>query len=247
MEKELQKLVNLFSNKFITIIYCESKKCDFIVNVKVPIRLDPDLNYKIGLIWLTCYNTIYNITNENNSYTIDNVVKKFEPGAHEISNINKLFGGDNKSEKLLPDQKIGVFVDVSTSKCIMKIKEGSVLKFDEKSFFHTILGFKKGEYKSGEHKSDNIIQITNITSMNVECDIVDGSYINGEKTNILYSWPSFTVDIGYKFLEKPNPITYLPVIRKLIDSIHIRIIDNNGNLINFNGETISINLELTQV
>ena len=48
-------------------------------------------------------------------------------------------------------------------------------------------------------------------------------------------------------IERMNPPKYLPVSRKVIDSIHIRIIDQDGDLISFNGEEITMWLDLKQV
>ena len=130
------------------------------------------------------------------------------------------------------------------------VKPNYTLKFDEKSFFHTVLGFaadKKGEYKTGNYISHNIINITSISTINIECDCIQGSYLNGEHTNILYSFPSNTVPTGYKFIERMNPPIYLPLTRKYLDRINFKISDDKGNLIDFNNEYITMYLHLKQV
>jgi len=54
--------------------------------------------------------------------------------------------------------------------------------------------------------------------------------------------------VGYKIVERISHPIYLPVIKtSSISLITIRIVDEEGELINFNGEEISLALELKQV
>lgn len=237
MEQQLQKLNNLFSSKFSTTITANSNKSNFEIRFPIPLILDNNLNYELGLSWFSCYNTIFNITNENNKYNIDDKQFKIVPGANEIKEINNMLNSDVLEIKPY----------LNTSKCLLIIKKDSILKFNDKSFFHTVLGFEVKDYIKGSHISKDIIQITNISTINIICDLIDGSYNNGVQSNILYSFPVNTVPFGYKLIERMYNPAYLPVTRKMIDNIRIKIEDENGNEINFNGEEISIYLHLRQV
>ena len=65
--------------------------------------------------------------------------------------------------------------------------------------------------------------------------------------NILYTFPAYTVPVGYKIIERISFPIYLPVRLKSISSIRVRIIDEDGKLINFNNEEVAMVLELRQV
>lgn len=52
-------------------------------------------------------------------------------------------------------------------------------------------------------------------------------------------WPQ-----GYKIVEVPANVIYLPVNAKRLSSITLKITDQEGNLVNFRGETITIRLHL---
>ena len=120
-----------------------------------------------------------------------------------------------------------------------------------------LLGFTNLKYLAGEHLSENIINISNITDINIECDQIEGGYVDMGNTNssvphlttsnIIYSFPSYTVPFGYKIIERMNPPIYFPILTKTISKMRLRILDQNGNLISFNGERISMYLHLRQV
>ena len=219
MEEELKKLVNISSTKYSTTFYCESDKSDFYIDFNYPIDLDNNLNYEMALLWFCTYNTIFNITKENNKYTLNNTKKQINPGAYKTITV--------LADILKPE--IEISIDEPTSKCLMNIKPGNSLKFHDKSFFHKMLGFsvKGGQspgealYKEGKHTSENIIQITNIDSINIYVDCVNGTYIDGNSTNIIYSFPSFTVPSGYKLFERQIFPIYYPVNRRHLNRINI--------------------------
>ena len=55
------------------------------------------------------------------------------------------------------------------------------VRFDEKSFFSSILGFNPNwDYKHNkEYISQKIIKLSTIDKFNLKCYVVDGSVVNG--------------------------------------------------------------------
>ena len=64
------------------------------------------------------------------------------------------------------------------------------LRFDQTSFFHTLLGFTPyWDYKpSNVYTSDKILNLNSVNKIHLKCDIIDGSVINGVRQPILYSF-----------------------------------------------------------
>ena len=73
------------------------------------------------------------------------------------------------------------------------------LRFDERSFFHTLLGFTPyWDYKPpGVYTSDKILNLNTVNKIHLKCDVIDGSVVDGVRQPILYS---FVLDKkpGYK-------------------------------------------------
>ena len=83
------------------------------------------------------------------------------------------------------------------------------LRFDERSFFHTLLGFTPyWDYKPpGVYTSDKILKLNTINKIHLKCDVIDGSAVDGVRKPILYS---FVLDKkpGYKVFCESETIHY---------------------------------------
>ena len=91
------------------------------------------------------------------------------------------------------------------------------LRFVEKSFFNTLLGFVPyWEYKptnaihadsNGVYSNNKILYIKKVIKIHLKCDVIDGSVSDGIRQPILFS---FALDkpSGYKLLCKPESIQY---------------------------------------
>ena len=82
-----------------------------------------------------------------------------------------------------------------------------------------------------------------VNSIYVNCDLITNSYINGVPAPVIYSFfPN--VAPGYKVVEKPYNLIYLPVNKTFIDSVTVWLTDQNGNILNFKDQEISIRFSL---
>ena len=84
-----------------------------------------------------------------------------------------------------------------------------------------------------------MVNILTINSILVNIDIISGSYVNGSTQPTCYS---FFPDIspGYKIIENPHNLRYLPLTSDTIHSMTIWITDQNGNELNLRGENLSM-------
>ena len=143
-------------------------------------------------------------------------------------------------------RKIGISLqlsfDESTLKC--KVKCSVKLMFNVTESIHELLGFNDNTIEPNtEQVSDKIITISKLNTISVECDIVSGSYMNGIRGHSLYEFAP-AVKAGYKIIEVPKHVIYLPVNRRIISSIQIRIVDQDGCPIDFRGEKITCRIHI---
>jgi len=94
-----------------------------------------------------------------------------------------------------------------------------------------ILGFNSAVYTAAYHESENVVNIMNINSILVNIGIITGSYVNGRMQPVIYSFfPN--VSPGYKIVEKPPHLKYLPVTLDTVANLRTYITDQDGNLLN---------------
>ena len=143
----------------------------------VPLELDPTFNYEQGIIFFTVYNTIFNINGSDHGNNVFLYKEKKEdqwktwivtPGAYELKNL------DNYLKTVFPD-KIKLEPELTSSKCKMTTK--LFIDFYHQNSFAKLLGFDPAEYNPAIHTSQNKINISNINTINIECDLVQGVFI----------------------------------------------------------------------
>lgn len=110
-----------------------------------------------------------------------------------------------------------------------------------------LLGFSSIILKPNKiHISSSPVKILKFNVLRIECNITSGAYINNKKVHTIHEFFP-TVPPGFKIVKVPAKIIYLPIFVKSIDQIQLKIVDENGNLVNFRGETITIRLHLKEV
>ena len=69
-------------------------------------------------------------------------------------------------------------------------------------------------------------------------DIIGGSYVNGTTKNTIYSFfPK--VSPGYKIIESPVNLVYLPLLIDTIGNLNLSITDQDDNLLNLRNKKIN--------
>ena len=86
---------------------------------------------------------------------------------------------------------IDIEFDDITMKTKLNVRSGIIaMKFDEKYFFSSVWGFKPHwDYKHyKEYISQKIINLNTIDKIQLKCDVIDGSVVNGIRQPILFSF-----------------------------------------------------------
>ena len=129
----------------------------------------------------------------------------------------------------------------------MKIKlvgrPGNIaIRFDEKSFFKTILGFNHGwDFKRyNEYISQKIVNLNTATKKHLKTDVIDVA--DGLWQPIFFS---FVLDklSGYKVFCEPETIHYKKIDRSALKTITFFKEKNDHEEVIFNGKTLTVTLK----
>ena len=209
----------------------------------LPIDLHPDKNYVLGLVDLLTFNSIPNIDVGNNKFYIDNKDEAvvLPTGSYEIEDIEKYL------RKALSSSETFISIKPNNNTLRSIIKCTRQIDFRPQDSIGALLGFQPRVLAANiAHSSDLPVTILKINSLRVECNITSGAYINDRRAHTIHEFfPA--VPPGYKIIEVPSHVIYLPITVKSIDHIQLRIVDQDGCLVNFRGEIITIRLHLKQI
>lgn len=143
---------------------------------------------------------------------------------------------------------VHISYDKNTARTSIKIEDNKVkVDFTQPNSIRNILGFGSVVIGSGQtHIGEYPINITTINAVRIECNIATGSFINSKSSHTLHEfYPE--VASGYKINETPRNLIYLPIVDRTIRTLHCDIVDQNNNLIDFQGETITCRIHIKKV
>ena len=95
-----------------------------------------------------------------------------------------------------------------------------VIKFDQNSFFSTILGFTSAwdDKHYNDYTSQKIVNLNITNKRHLKCDVIDSSVVNGLRQSILYS---FVPDKkpGFEFFCDPETVHYKKVNKNVWNTV----------------------------
>ena len=181
---------------------------------------------------------------------------ELDPGNYAIEDIQKAVHSLGNHEGSLKIE----YDELNKKVKLILTRFGSTfetLRFDEKSFFHTLLGFDPyWDYKPtnanhadvpGVYTSDKIIlNLNKINKIPLKCDIIDGSIQDGVRQPIIFS---FILDkpAGYKVFCEPETIHYKKVNKSVLNTITFYLEDDKNEEVNFNGEMLTFTLQMIKI
>jgi hypothetical protein len=223
------------------------------VTVHDNLQLDPKKSYEIALLSLDTYNSVPNIIESKNNilnYSTDDgetwKTIALNTGAYELQGINNeikrqlIVNGDDESA-------INITANISRLTAIVNIEDPNYkVDFGVDNSIGSVLGFGKTIVGFGYNESSSIVNIMPVNSILVNIDIIMGSYVNGFPSPTLYCFHP-NVSPGFKIVERPNPaLIYYPLSRHDISRMRVWLTSENGELIDFRNETITIRIHLRE-
>lgn len=164
-------------------------------------------------------------------------VHEIPPGSYELKDLISVLR--TKEPGIL------ITVDKNSTKCTIENTMNKLfVDFTKDGSIRNILGFKS-KVINPKTKSigDRPVNITELNAIRIDCSIATGSYMNGKSSrNIHEFYPA--VASGYKIVEVPKNLIYVPVVGHTIHTLRLNITDQEGNLIDFRGETITCRIHI---
>ena len=182
-------------------------------------------------------------------YNSSFITYELEPGTYTFKDISEALFNIIQFEYPGPSNVIDIEYDDITMKTKLVVREGIIgIRFDEKSFFCTILGFtSEWDYKHyNKYISQKIVNLSNTNKIHLKCDCIDGNFQDGIRQPILFS---FVLDkpAGYKVFCEPESIHYKKLNKSVLDTITFYLEDDNNEEVDFNQETLTFTLQMIKI
>ena len=143
-------------------------------------------------------------------YNSSFIFYELTPGIYTSKDLSEALFNIHQTENLEPSNVIVIAFDDITRKTKLVVKSGIIaIRFDEKSFFSTVIGFTPGwDYKHyREYISQKILNVSSTNKIHLKCDIINGSVVDGIRQPILYSFV-LNKHAGLKIFSEPETINH---------------------------------------
>jgi len=257
MEKYLKEIKSALSKhrESYSFYLCSDKGSDWTTPLQHPLYLDADKHYEIALISLETFYSIPNIREDNNKlvYSRDTgrtwETIEIPIGSYEIDQLNAAIRASTPNR-----DAFRIAPNLATLCTVFFVTDINYKVDMSKSSIRTVLGFneqnklgKPNILEAGRYQSDNVVNIFDIANIFCHCDLVSGSYFKGDLSSVVYSFfPA--VGVGHKIIQRPSQPLYLPISKRgSINRIRLWITDQNGKLIDFREEDITVRLHIRSI
>jgi len=211
---------------------------------------------EIALLCLQTFNSFPNINKNNNKFAIQAIDNngnndlmmcyiKLEEGCYEIKDIKQRVKEqiDEYNSKYGTALKFDISVDPNDFRSYVQCN--GILKFDIPNSIAPVFGFEKREYKPEYEtmRSEKAVNLNTINSIKVMCNIAQGSFSNHLQSHSIYEFFPSAIT-GSKVIQSPPNLIYYKLNKTDIDSITVQLVDQDHNLIDNFGETLTIVLHI---
>ena len=182
-------------------------------------------------------------------YNSSFVTYELKQGVYNFEDLFEALFNILQPEYPRPSNVTDVEFDDITMKTKLVEQPGVIaIRFDEKSFFSTILSFTSvSDYKHyNECISQKTINLGNTSKIHLKADFIDGSVVDGLRQPILYS---FVLDKtpGYKVFSEPETKHYKKTNQSVLNTIAFYLGDDNNEEVNFNGESLTFTIRVIKI
>ena len=236
--------------------HTKNKPSDFTIRFNQPIKLDPNTQYELGLgriisMSFTWFNITSDLNNQKIKYSSDggktwkDIV--FPPGTWNYVSFNDYIKENtkvNNSNKI--SYPITLVFNNTTFKTTINLATNYQLDLTT-SNFGDLIGFNKQILTSSKNFGDytpNLSQDTEI--LNIHCDLISDSIVDGNETDIIYTFGTNDLQPSYAFTKEPLRVQYYPINKININTLRIYITDGKRRIIDLNDADTAFSLILRE-
>lgn len=255
MESILERIAKNTEPKSSMQVIVSDNKTKFTTNFTPAIQLDKDKRYEIALVNLETYYSFPNIDSKNNLFRyspnagsdwFDVVIPE---GSYDVVDLNDTIQQkmrvNGHYDQANDEYHISISANPNTLRSILNLDQSYQVDFTPANSISRVLGFKNQKYSSSYSESEGVVNILSINSVLVNVDIISGSYVRGNTEPTIYSFfPN--VSPGYKIIENPVNLVYLPITMDTIYKLSVTLTDQNGKLLNLRGENLTIRFHIRE-
>lgn len=213
--------------------------------------------YEMCLKSFVTYNNIPNITEKNNIIIFINVkltevngkmvvaegtipsqhIINLPTGTYELNEIFKLITENPKIKNS------NTVMRLNKNTFTVEIESEWYIDFTSPNSIGRTLGFSSNIFSPNKKNiSDLPVQLFTINTIKIKCNLIKCNIDNLKRNdNTLYEFP-LKCESGEKIIERPISLCYYPINNDQIYQLHLRVVDQDDNLISFRGEKITITL-----
>ena len=214
--------------------------------------------FKLAVTFLTGYNGIFNVTYKNNKFYFKKAIQdedfiqiRIPEGAYEIESLNNEikriiiekghYTETNYPFRITPNfSTLGSIVEILTT--------GPQISFVFDDSIGSLLGFNEILVWGKYNLSDDPVDILSFDNIFIECNIAQGLIFKSKRSGIIHNF-TMDVDPGYKYIERfrGGVQWYMMESKDIISSICFKLKNENGNLVSFNGQSVTFRLSIKEI
>ena len=210
-------------------------------------------NWALALESISTYNSIPNVTADNNVFRYNNgtVWKSLtlRTGSYEIEQLNaeisRLMKNNSDYDTVNDVPYINIDANVSRLTSIITLTNNYQVDFTVANSIGPLLGFGSVILTNAYNESPNPVNIITVNSILVNCNVTRSFYLNGQQSNSIYSVP-INVSPGYRLISHPNTLQYHKIVLDRLEGIRVWLTDDTGKPLNLRGELVTIRLRIQE-
>ena len=233
-----------------------NKPGDFTIKYTNPIILNANRQYELGLDRIVSMSfTWFNITQELNNkkirFSSDNGAKWTElilnPGVWNYIDLNNYLKDETRTGTATnPQYPITLEFDDTIFRTIITLAQNYQLDL-EQSDFNDLIGFKKNILTESENVGDYIPNLSQDREiLNIHCNLISDSLVDGDETDIIFSFLTSTLTPSYSFTQEPRGVQFNPVNKNTIKQMRVYITDGKRRIVDMYHSDTSFSLILRE-
>ena len=208
-----------------------NKPGDFTIRYTNPIILDPNRQYELGLdrivsMSFTWFNITQTLNNQKIRFSSDGGGNWTElilnPGVWNYVDFNNFIKEETRTGTANnPSYPITIEFDDTIFRTIITLAQNYQLDLTQ-SDFNDLIGFNKQILTKSENIGDYIPNLSQDREiLNIHCDLISDSLVDGDETDIIFSFSTSTLTPSFSFTQEPRRVQFSPVNKNTINKIRI--------------------------